>query len=130
MTASTGPGDSPASEADAQEARTVRQAAGRVLLAGLALSMALVLLGLVLLGAAGAFASTLPTLPAFPPPTTAVGVGTLLLFAGVLVLVLTPVLRVATSVVLFARARDGWFTFITLVVLALLVATAASGFYR
>jgi uncharacterized membrane protein len=130
MTPPDGVGDPSAGDADAQEARTVRHAAGRVLLAGLALSMALLLLGLVLLGAGGALASTLPTLPAVPPPATASGVGTLLLFAGVLVLVLTPVLRVAASAVLFARARDGWFTLITLVVLVLLVATAASGFYR
>jgi uncharacterized membrane protein len=46
---------------------------------------------------------------------------------GLLALILTPVIRVAASVVVFARQRDRIFTIITLVVLALLLTGIFAG---
>jgi uncharacterized membrane protein len=53
--------------------------------------------------------------------------GAAVVSAGLLVLVLTPVLRVAASLVLFARERDWRFVVITAVVLGLLVLSFAVG---
>ncbi|MDR0534369.1 MAG: DUF1634 domain-containing protein [Verrucomicrobiales bacterium] len=47
--------------------------------------------------------------------------GSGILVIGLLILIATPVLRVATSLVLFAREKDRVYTVITAVVLALLV---------
>jgi uncharacterized membrane protein len=47
--------------------------------------------------------------------------GRTLLGAGLLVLMGTPIARVAVSVVEFARGREWWFVLCTLLVLALLV---------
>jgi len=60
-------------------------------------------------------------------PASAVGWSELLLFLGLLVLVLTPVARVAATVGLFAQRRDGLYVAITLFVLLLLGATVAVG---
>jgi uncharacterized membrane protein len=46
---------------------------------------------------------------------------------GLLLLIATPVLRVAVSIVLFAHERDGLFVLITSVVLALLLLSFALG---
>jgi uncharacterized membrane protein len=46
-----------------------------------------------------------------------------LLHAGLITLMVTPVLRVVVSVVEFARARDWFFTLVTLAVLAVLGGT-------
>ncbi|MBI2870029.1 MAG: DUF1634 domain-containing protein [Chloroflexi bacterium] len=49
----------------------------------------------------------------------------LLMISGIMVLVLTPLLRVALSVIYFARARDAKYVLFTLFVLAVLLASLA-----
>jgi uncharacterized membrane protein len=75
---------------------------GRVLTIGTRLSTALLVLGVVgtLTSAAGARA---------------------LLSAGLVVLIATPIARVAVSVIEFARSREWWFVLCTAFVLALLL---------
>jgi uncharacterized membrane protein len=75
---------------------------GRVLTIGTRLSTALLVLGVVgtLTSAAGAHA---------------------LLSAGLVVLIGTPIARVAVSVIEFARSREWWFVLCTAFVLALLL---------
>jgi uncharacterized membrane protein len=51
-----------------------------------------------------------------------------LLTAGLLVLLLTPVARVAVSVVGYVGERDWWFVLYTGIVLALLIASFVAAF--
>lgn len=53
--------------------------------------------------------------------------GQALIVAGLLLLIATPILRVAVSVIAFARERDGAYVLITAIVLALLLASIAIG---
>lgn len=108
---------------------TVGRGVTLVLRGGLVVSASLILLGLALLALTGgahlgvAAPSSLASVRSNVDPAATV------LFSGLLVLVLTPVLRVGLSVVLFARLRDYRFTLITLFVCAVLVTTAVSGLY-
>jgi uncharacterized membrane protein len=81
-------------------------AVGRVLQIGVSVSAAALVAGFVAAGVAGAD-----------------GVSSRLLTFGVLVLIATPVARVALSVVSYARGRDWTFALLTLIVLAELVAS-------
>lgn len=53
---------------------------------------------------------------------------TVLLTAGLLALLLTPVARVVAAVVGYVRAREWWFVFFTGIVLALLIGSFAVAF--
>ena len=53
------------------------------------------------------------------------GIGTVLLHAGIIVLLATPLTRVIVSIVQFAADRDWTFTVLTLIVLMELMASAA-----
>ena len=75
---------------------------GRVLTVGTRISTALLVVGLVAVVAGAG------------------GVGQRLLSAGLIVLMATPIARVAVSVVEFARSREWWFVLCTAFVLALL----------
>ena len=98
-----------------------------VLRAGILLSAGLLVVGLIVVYLSGVDAVAV-TIPSSTPARGNWGPG--LLFAGVLVLVLTPVVRVGASLILIALGRDRKFTVITLFVFLLLVITAATGVYR
>jgi uncharacterized membrane protein len=84
---------------------------GRVLTIGTWLSTSMLALGL---------------LATFFAPASAITHG--LLTAGLLALLLTPVARVAVSVIGFVNAREWWFVLAAAVVLALLVSSFAVAF--
>ena len=99
---------------------------GRVLQAGVTLSAAIIVVGLVIeLFEANKFSPI--KLEQFPDTFDQVWSGLLVFHAraviatGLLVLIATPVLRVATSVVAFALERDWRFVVITLAVLGILL---------
>lgn len=111
-------------------AQTLEGRLGFLLLGGVAVAASLLLAGLALsLAGAGQGTPALQDLwrhGASVTPTSLVrGVlradPTALIQAGVLALVLTPVLRVAATVVLFAAERDWTFVAVTGAVLAMLV---------
>ena len=116
----------------------------RVLEAGVALSLTLLLLGSVLLfvrgdsgygqGMQNAVAlTTHVSLASFPHTVSAVfrGVAGLRPYAvialGLLVLIATPVIRVAVTLIGFLRARDWRYVAITAIVLAVLITSFALG---
>jgi len=88
---------------DREDTRGIERTLGRVLTAGTRVSTACLALGLLLTWFATA------------------GAGTLLLHAGIVVLMATPALRVAVSVGAFARRRDWWLVLCALLVLVLLI---------
>lgn len=101
-----------------------------VLRGGLLLAVVLLVVGLVLAGLAGIDNVAL-TRPGSASGTGTEGAwGIALLYAGVVVLVLTPVVRVGSSVIVFARRRDLKFAVITAFVFLLFLVTAATGVYR
>jgi uncharacterized membrane protein len=89
----------------------IERALGRVLTAGTRLSTVMLFLGL---------AAT------FLAPGHAVT--RVLLAAGLLVLLLTPVARVVVSVAGYARERAWWFVLYTCIVLVLLIASFVAAF--
>ena len=84
----------------------LERAVGRVLQVGVVVSAAALIAGFIAAGVAGEG-----------------GVSMHLLTFGVLVLIGTPVARVALSVVSYTRSRDWTFALLTLIVLAELVAS-------
>jgi len=100
-----------------------------VLIVGVGASAVLILIGLVgstILGWDGSLAGQAPsatTATDFAGVFTGLGALRPIAFAqlGLLVLIATPVVRVATSVVAFATERDWLYTAITLVVLGILL---------
>lgn len=108
------------------ETRLVNQAVHWVLLVGLLVSAALMLAGLAALpGTHHLPAHVLKLSPAFRRATRLHADG--LLTVGLLALILTPFLRVAGSVVVFAWERDRRYTAVTLVVLAVMIASLFAG---
>ncbi len=103
---------------------------GTLLRVGLVLSMGLLLAGLLLslLGGDGSLGLLTPgTLPPVGPlPAWSVG----LLFAGVVLLVVTPILRVALAVTSFGLERDWSYVLVTALVLLLLLSAGVVGAYR
>jgi uncharacterized membrane protein len=92
-----------------------------ILRAGVSLAALLVLLGGV--AYLGSFGSHIPNYTTFRPSLFHTGVprsGRDLIETGLLILILTPVIRVIFSVFAFARERDTTYVVITLIVLALL----------
>lgn len=102
----------------------------RILQGGVLVSAAIIVLG-VLLWAARGDAGYPPE--GYPSSPAAVLAGALearpaaVIQVGLLVLLLTPVVRVAASVAVFAVQRDRVFTLMTLVVLALLMLGLLAG---
>lgn len=96
---------------------------------GLLLATGLLLLSFLVLALTGGDHLGFSTPSSLASVRATGALGEALLFGGILVLVLTPVLRVGLSVVLFASGRDWRFTVITLFVFLVLVATAVSGLY-
>jgi len=112
----------------------LNDAIGSILRYGVALSSAVVVMGLVLVLFApppgtpatlqGAIAANFgrPTLsPSTLAATVAQGNGIGVLQLGLLILIATPVTRVAASVLLFLRDRDALYVGVTLLVLAMLL---------
>lgn len=105
----------------------------RVLRSGVVLGSALLLVGIVLEAIVGR-----GSLLASPAPSSGRGFTVLLqqggapvlVLVGILVLVATPLTRVAISTALFSAARDRTFAVITLFVLAILGATLVTGVLR
>jgi uncharacterized membrane protein len=103
-----------------------------VLLAGVSLAAALIAVGLAASFVAGWTGSLLGRPVADTPAASFAGLGEGLLALrpmaisqlGLLVLLATPIVRVATSLVAFALERDGRYVAITAVVLAILLASA------
>ena len=99
---------------------------GWILLIGVLISAAVILFGLALLAFHPAEIST-RNLQDFPQTLGAVWSGTLalqpqaIIVLGLLLLIATPVLRVAVSVIAFAIERDRRYVVITLIVLAILL---------
>lgn len=101
-----------------------------VMRVGLAASVALLLAGLLLLGA-GPDASAVASLRSpvnsslYPPARLAANLpshpAVALLFMGLAVLLITPLVRVALAVAEFVRERDAIYTALTIFVLAMLV---------
>jgi len=106
-----------------------RHLVGWVLRGGVVLAAILLMAGLILAYANGSSVSSPSSLTrATFAHTLASGGPSGLLLAGLLVLVLTPVARVALSCVSFALARDSPFVAITALVLSLLTGTIVVGF--
>jgi uncharacterized membrane protein len=112
----------------------INDAIGRILRYGVALSSAVVAAGLVIMvlaappGTPGTLQGAI--VASFGRPTlspsalaTAVGHGSAVavLQVGVLILIATPITRVAASVLLFLRDRDALYVGVTLLVLAMLL---------
>ncbi len=96
-------------------------AIANILCVGVSLAALLVLLGGV--AYLGSFGSHIPNYTTFHPSIFHAGVprsGRQLIETGLLILILTPVLRVVFSVFAFMRERDTTYVVITLIVLALL----------
>jgi uncharacterized membrane protein len=92
-----------------------------ILRTGVSLAALLVLLGGV--SYLGRFGSGLPNYKSFHPTAFHIGVprsGPELIEAGLLILILTPVVRVLFSAFAFAKERDITYVVITLIVLVLL----------
>lgn len=105
----------------------VNQTVHWVLLVGLAISATLMIAGLAVVLAAGDHlpVHALKLTFAFRRAGGLHGDG--LLMVGLLALILTPFLRVAGSIVVFAWERDWRYTLITLVVLAVMVGSLFLG---
>jgi uncharacterized membrane protein len=121
---------SPAPQPDAERDRLLRQTEliiSNVLRGGVLLSAGIILLGVILFYIGWLRAGSGAHEGAFPHSLAGVGQGLAqgdplaIIALGLLVLLATPVLRVAVSVVTFALERDWRYTAITLLVLAILV---------
>jgi uncharacterized membrane protein len=102
----------------------------RLLLGGAGLSAAIAAVGLVLLlhgGGAGLVTGPVRLPYGSLGGDLARGDAYAVLWLGLLVLVLTPLLRVVVSVLLFARQGDGRFLAMTLFVLAVLIGSVVAG---
>ena len=122
------PDDTPRRQADPER---LRLAVSRVLMAGVVASAVLLLIGL----ATAALVGWTGSLIGAPPPTAPVytlsgllaGLAALQPVAiaqlGLFVLVLTPIVRVVASLVLFAEERDRAYVLISLGVLTILLAS-------
>jgi uncharacterized membrane protein len=105
----------------------------RVLRVGVVVSGGLLLLALVIeavVGHGSLLDNTAPSTASAVSAQVLRGGAPTLALVGILVLVFTPLTRVAISTALFASARDRAFTLITLFVLALLGATIVVGILR
>jgi uncharacterized membrane protein len=109
---------------------SLRTAIVWTLRAGVGLSAGILAVGLIDLAVRGGFSATASGqrvdwsalangFAVFSPPTV--------LLVGILVLILTPVLRVILSFALFARQRDGAFAALTLFVLLMLIGSVLIG---
>jgi uncharacterized membrane protein len=127
--------DSAQQDAAAQRAQTNRDALlqqseliiSNVLRGGVLLSAAVILLGTILFYIRWVGSSHSTNAASFPHSLVAVGQGLAhgdplaIIALGLLMLLATPVLRVAVSVITFGLERDWLYTAITLLVLAILV---------
>ncbi len=114
------------------EEKVVRaeRAIGRILQVGVLASAAVILVGLVLLlatGSSGYPAGAFPSDPAQVLAGLAAGRPYAVISAGLLLLILTPVLRVGISVIVFVREKDRPFVGITVLVFLILVASFLLG---
>ncbi len=130
MSGASLPGETSGPRSGPRPERSLEATLGRLLLAGVVFASAILLVGLATALATGLDTWGLSSPSTFPDWGTAAGLGAALLFAGVIVLVFTPVLRVAVALGLFARARDARFVAVTLVVFLLLTITTVVGIYR
>jgi len=107
----------------------LRLAVSRVLTIGVAISAALLIIGVVLAAFVGWTGSltgaALPSEPVYTLPGLLGGLAALQPLAiaqlGLFVLVLTPILRVLTSLILFIEERDRVYVLVSLGVLAILL---------
>ncbi|HZY71122.1 MAG TPA: DUF1634 domain-containing protein [Thermoplasmata archaeon] len=106
---------------------SMRRGITRVLRLGLAAAVVLLLVGGILLYARGGPGATPRGFGSGLAPALAQGSPSGFLYLGALVLLATPLVRVALSSILFARGRDWAFTVITVVVLAILLLTVVVG---
>jgi uncharacterized protein len=122
------PHDSPGREADPEQ---LRLAVSRVLLGGVLASAVLLVIGLAtaaLVGWEGSLTGAPPpTEPVYTLPGLLAGLAALQPVAiaqlGLFVLILTPIVRVIASLVLFAEERDRVYVLISLGVLAILLSS-------
>jgi uncharacterized membrane protein len=105
-------------------------AISNLLRVGVLLSAAVILAGLLLLlatGRSGYAAGFYPTAPAAILRGAAAGKPYAVILSGLLLLILTPALRVAVSILLFLRQKDYLYAGITAAVLAVLAISFALG---
>ncbi len=101
-------------------------AIGKIMRIGVAIAAMIMLLGYVMLLVKHSTGYPGTT---FPTTLTAIWSGVLqfkpyaLMMAGVFLLILTPALRVATSIYAFFKAKDKLYTFVTIAVMVILVAS-------
>ncbi len=88
------------------------------------------MVGLILFSTTGADSLGRFVVSTLPPLGSPYGVAVAFLFAGVLVLAFTPVVRVGLAVSAFARERNGRYVAATLFVLLLLITTVLVGAYQ
>ncbi len=118
-------------------ASRMERAVSGILRAGVLVSAIMIVVGLVLLfaGQGGLFAGHAPITLGYMFPRTVgaimaavvAGSGLGFIQLGILLLIMTPIFRVAASVVLFARASEKPMTIVTLAVFLLLLASFAVG---
>lgn len=119
---------------DTDKDRMLRQAElaiSHVLRGGVVLSAAIILLGVVLfylqMAITGHAILTYPHSVIEVAQGLAHGEPLAVVALGLLILLLTPILRVAISIIIFALERDWLYTVITLVVLAILLVSLLLG---
>ena len=111
---------------DKHEPPTITDFIGWILQGGVLLSMAVIVFGLLLM-VLGPGGFSLQRAFLFPQSLSQVGAGLLawqpqaVITLGLLLLIATPILRVATSMVVFTFERDRKYMIITLIVLAILL---------
>ena len=120
-------GEDKGTRADAHTLSAVERMVRLVLLAGIALSVALMAVGISLLVVRG------EALPGGVTPVSDLGHGLVSLQAaaylslGLIVLIATPFVRVAGSIVAFARERDARYVLVTSVVLVVMCLSVLLG---
>jgi uncharacterized membrane protein len=105
-------------------------AIANVLRTGLYVSIVLLIVGLAISAVGGLPPIDFHGVPSVQASSSLGTWGAFVVFLGLLILVLTPVFRVAYATWLFGRRHDGAFTAITLFVLVVLVATFVAGAFH
>lgn len=126
---------------DTTPAKAIESAISTILRAGVAMSIAIIAMGLVLtfvhhhdyFSSRPALGSLIDPRGSYTASVSSVikgareGRGQSIVMIGILVLIGTPVVRVATSIALFGAERDGVYVAITSVVLLLLILSFVIG---